>query len=148
MTNVNKVLCVSSCGGHFKQILDITSRIDYKQKVFVVNDEVNANGTFKLIRITHAERNISQFINIYEAFKTLISERPKLILSTGASPAVIFCIVGKFFRIPTIYVESFSRVNSLSLTGKIMLYIADEFVVQWPNLQKVHPRTQYLGNLL
>lgn len=31
-----------------------------------------------------------------------------------------------------IYVESFARVNSLSLSGKILKNIVDEFVVQWP----------------
>lgn len=32
-----------------------------------------------------------------------------------------------------IYVESFARVKSLSLSGKILRYFVDTFVVQWPN---------------
>lgn len=31
-----------------------------------------------------------------------------------------------------IYVESFARVNSLSLSGKILKNVVDEFIVQWP----------------
>jgi hypothetical protein len=31
-----------------------------------------------------------------------------------------------------IYVESFARVTSLSLSGKILKSVVDEFIVQWP----------------
>ena len=144
----NSVLCVSSCGGHFKQIIDITQNICTCQKTFVVNDYVKTVKNQRLIQITHAERNLKQIINFYEAYKIIKREKPKLILSTGASPAVVFCIVGKLFKVPTVYVESFSRVTSLSLTGRIMRYLADEFIVQWPTLQKKYPNAQYYGNLL
>ncbi|CUA69242.1 UDP-N-acetylglucosamine transferase subunit ALG14 [Rhizoctonia solani] len=33
-----------------------------------------------------------------------------------------------------IYVESFARVNSLSLSGKLVQPLADRFLVQWPTL--------------
>ncbi|EJD02706.1 oligosaccharide biosynthesis protein Alg14 like protein [Fomitiporia mediterranea MF3/22] len=33
-----------------------------------------------------------------------------------------------------IYVESFARVNSLSLSGKLLRPLVDRFVVQWPQL--------------
>jgi beta-1,4-N-acetylglucosaminyltransferase len=36
-----------------------------------------------------------------------------------------------------VYVESVARVKSLSLSGKIMRYLADQFVVQWPDLLTV-----------
>ncbi|KZP34617.1 glycosyltransferase family 1 protein [Athelia psychrophila] len=36
-----------------------------------------------------------------------------------------------------IYVESFARVRSLSLSGKLLRPLVDRFVVQWPNLMEV-----------
>lgn len=33
-----------------------------------------------------------------------------------------------------VFVESLCRVQSLSLTGRILYYLADRFVVQWPGL--------------
>lgn len=32
-----------------------------------------------------------------------------------------------------VYVESFARVKSLSLTGKLLRPLVDTFVVQWPD---------------
>lgn len=53
-------------------------------------------------------------------------------------------------RISIVYVESFARVYSLSLTGKLMLKlrIADRMLVQWPELHAKYPETEYLGLLV
>ena len=65
-----------------------------------------------------------------------------------------------------IYVESFARVNSLSLSGKLLKRFVDTFVVQWPEaagdgeaqvideehkdklLEKRQSRVQYRGWLV
>ncbi|KAL4900556.1 hypothetical protein BDW74DRAFT_93625 [Aspergillus multicolor] len=39
------------------------------------------------------------------------------------------------FRLRTIFVESWARVRTLSLSGKILLPFADRFLVQWPALE-------------
>ncbi|KAI8376270.1 oligosaccharide biosynthesis protein Alg14 like-domain-containing protein [Radiomyces spectabilis] len=50
--------------------------------------------------------------------------------------------------IQIIYVESFARVHTLSLTGKILYYFADEFIVQWPQLSQRYKRAKYTGILI
>ena len=47
-----------------------------------------------------------------------------------------------------VFVESLCRVQSLSLTGKILSYFADVCVVQWPQLHQKYPQTVYLGRLI
>jgi hypothetical protein len=37
-------------------------------------------------------------------------------------------------RVKVVFIESFCRVQSLSLTGRLLYYLADRFVVQWPGL--------------
>lgn len=37
-------------------------------------------------------------------------------------------------RVRVVFVESLCRVHSLSLTGRLLYYLADRFVVQWPGL--------------
>lgn len=48
------------------------------------------------------------------------------------------------------YVESIARVKRLSLSGLILykLYMADQFFVQWPQLQRIYPRAHYVGCLM
>jgi beta-1,4-N-acetylglucosaminyltransferase len=56
-------------------------------------------------------------------------------------------------RLRTIYVESWARVRSLSVSGKLLLPVADSFVVQWRPLEgrRAWPgmkKTQYKGWLV
>lgn len=44
--------------------------------------------------------------------------------------------------------ESFARVTALSLSGKILIYFADRFLVQWPELAKRYPKAEYVGILV
>ncbi|GAV55891.1 hypothetical protein ZYGR_0AZ00620 [Zygosaccharomyces rouxii] len=46
-----------------------------------------------------------------------------------------------------VYVESLARINTLSLTGKILYYMSDMFVVQWPQLLEKYPRAKSFGIL-
>lgn len=47
-----------------------------------------------------------------------------------------------------VYVESFCRVETLSITGRILYHLADHFVVQWPQLSTKYPRAKYHGLLV
>ena len=39
------------------------------------------------------------------------------------------------------------RKTSLSLSGKLLLPLADHFLVQWPQLAHAHPKARYIGRL-
>ncbi|WP_307816097.1 hypothetical protein [Thermobrachium celere] len=41
--------------------------------------------------------------------------------------------------------ESFAKVNTPNLSGKLIYPIADLFIVQWPELLKFYPKAKYLG---
>lgn len=47
-----------------------------------------------------------------------------------------------------VFVESFARVGTLSLAGKLLYPLCDHFLVQWPGLQKKYPRAEYIGVLV
>jgi beta-1,4-N-acetylglucosaminyltransferase len=39
-----------------------------------------------------------------------------------------------------LFIESFCRVTSLSLSGKLLYPLASRFLVHWPQLKAKHPR--------
>ena len=45
-----------------------------------------------------------------------------------------------------VFIESFCRVQKLSLTGRLLYYISDKFIVQWPELLSQYSRAEYLGD--
>ncbi|KAG7440034.1 glycosyltransferase family 1 protein [Guyanagaster necrorhizus] len=61
-----------------------------------------------------------------------------VLILNGPGTCLSLCIavyVSKFIGCPAprlIYVESFARVRSLSLSGKLLRPLVDRFVVQWP----------------
>ena len=51
-------------------------------------------------------------------------------------------------RSTIVFVESICRVHTLSLTGKLMYFLADRSIVQWPELHAKYPQTVFLGRLV
>jgi UDP-N-acetylglucosamine:LPS N-acetylglucosamine transferase len=99
--------------------------------------------------ITHSERDWKFIINLLEAFSILRRERPTAILSTGAGPAVPFAIVARiFFRARVIFVETITRVDRPSVTGRIMYWLAHDFFYQWPELERFFPKGRHGGPLV
>ena len=146
-----EVLIISSVGGHLLNILKIKESFLNKDYLFVVNDRTDLDAIMieKTIRITHAERNLLQFINLIESIYILIKYRPKIILSAGAAPAVLFSYIGKYlFGSKIIFIESISRVKTPSLSGKMIYPIADRFYVQWDSLKEYFPNAIFTGSIL
>lgn len=81
---------------------------------------------------------------LYTARLVLFTTRPDLLIINGPGtclPIAFWCFVGRLLRISRgniIFVESFCRVQSLSLTGKVLwkVGIVDLFLVHWPDLLK------------
>ena len=52
-------------------------------------------------------------------------------------------------RTRTVFIESWARVTTLSLSGKVLLPLVDRFLVQWPSLQgRGNGRAEYVGALV
>ena len=85
---------------------------------------------------------------------------PTLIITNGPATAVILILAAfilRFFNIRgaermgmcrTVYVESFARVKTLSLSGKLLVRVVDRFLVQWEELEGYGGRAEYWGILV
>ncbi|KAJ4958179.1 hypothetical protein NE237_025290 [Protea cynaroides] len=90
------------------------------------------------------------------AFWLMAKIRPQVILCNGPGTCIPLCVVAFFFKVVGIrwssifYVESIARVRRLSLSGLLLykLRMADQLFVQWPQLHRKYPRTQYVGCLM
>jgi len=146
-----RTICVvSSCGGHLTEVRALRPAYEPYRHFYVLNDRIllpkDMEGKTYFIR--HSERDWLFVVNLWEAWRILRRERPRVILSTGAGAAVPFALIGRVLGIPTVFVESFTRVVKPSLTGRIMYYIADRFFYQWPALQRFFPRGTWGGLLV
>lgn len=144
------VCIVSSGGGHLTEALALRPAYGNRPHFFVLNQPMQLPSVMqgKTYFIRHSERDLLFFVNLWEAWRILRRERPAVILSTGAGPAVPFALVGKLLGIPSVFVECSTQIMRPSLTGRIMYYVADRFYYQWEALKRYYPRGSYGGVLL
>lgn len=79
------------------------------------------------------------FVSLLECIRVMLRERPEIVLTNGPALCVVASLAARLcsmsLKAPWIvYVESFARVYSLSMSGKAMQYMTNKFVVQWPEL--------------
>jgi hypothetical protein len=149
-TTPKKICIVSSCGGHLTEIRILRPVYAEYEHFYVLNDRVALPEDMqdRTYFIRHSERDWLFFVNLYEAWRILRREKPSLILSSGAGPVVPFALIGKLFRIPSLFIENCNRVTAPSLTGRIMYRLADRFFYQWSSLRGHFPRGIHGGSLL
>ena len=82
-----------------------------------------------------------------QAMVALVRARPQAVISTGPGPAVPASLLAKLLGVKVIYIETGSRVFTLSASGKILYRFADLFFVQWPELLSLCPKAIYAGRL-
>ena len=70
----------------------------------------------------------------------LAEERPDVIVSAGASPAVAACLLGRLSGARFVFVETAAAVRRPTLTGRLVYRLADAFFYQWPKLGAFYPR--------
>ena len=146
-----KVCIVSSCGGHLTEVRCLFPAYRDFNHFYVLNDKALLPDDMqgKTYFITHSERDWKFMINLWEAFTILHNQRPDIILSTGAGPAVPFALIGRlFFHTRVIFIETITRVNHPSLTGRIMYRLAHDFFYQWQGLNKYYPKGIHGGPLI
>lgn len=86
--------------------------------------------------------------NLALAWRVLGARRPDLILTTGAGMAVPFLWVARVRGIPTVYVESITRLNELSLAARMVRPFVTRLLVQWPDLAARYPGVEYHGRIV
>ncbi|XP_055607818.1 UDP-N-acetylglucosamine transferase subunit ALG14 homolog [Uranotaenia lowii] len=147
----------------------VIAAADKTSVVKVIDQEVQrepdlAKQAYRIVTITRS-RHVQQsyFTSIFTTLSAVLNSipvvlksRPELILTNGPGTCVPICLIAFLARLffinnncKIVFVESFCRVRSLSLSGQILLWITDLFVVQWPGLieKGAGRKVEYFGRL-
>jgi len=151
---MKKVCFIASSGGHFEQLMMLKPLMK-KYDSFIVTEKTNysvSNLEFNTYYLHQVNRREKSFIfkmigNSLKTLKILISERPDVVISTGALATIPMCLFGKIFGKKIIFIESFAKVNSQTLTGKLVYKFADRFYVQWEEMKQFYPNAICKGGI-
>lgn len=150
-----KICLISSSGGHFEQLLMLTD-LNKTYNTFIVTEKTKYNKNDKRINyfVNQINRKEALFVfkMLFTAIKSLyiyIKEKPDIIISTGVLVAIPMMYIGHIFHKKVIYIESFAKISSPTMTGKLVYEknIADRFYVQWESMKKVYPNAICKGGI-
>ncbi len=146
-----KVLLVCSSGGHLDQLLlleDWLESHDVAVATFLKPDAVNRISRWRTYGLYWpTNRHLPNLIrNTAVAIRVMLTERPDVIISSGAAGAVPFFYLAKCFpRTRTVFVECYDRIDLPTLTARIVRPVTDMFVVQWTTQLPTWPKRMDLG---
>ena len=147
-----KICYAASEGGHTHELMQLDKLLQKYPGIFITESR-HGDGVFDAVYTLPQvnRKSIGAILRFVQSFfvirKILLQEKPTHIISFGAMCTVPVCIIGKLMKIKVIYVESYTRIKDLSLTGKILYPFADLFVVQWKQLKYAYPKAVYGGAL-
>jgi UDP-N-acetylglucosamine:LPS N-acetylglucosamine transferase len=149
-----KVCFAASLGGHLEEISRLIN-VNRSEDSFLLTEKGNfhelsvCNKVYYIKQINRKEILFlpKLLVITVESFGILAKEKPDCIISTGALATYPICLLGRIMGKKIIYIESFARVDSPSLTGKLMYKIADLFIVQWEEMLNIFPKAKFVGGI-
>lgn len=153
---MKKVMFICSVGGHLTQMLQI-KKIFNKYNYVLVTEKTGVTESMKdqynMEYLTYGSRKyIIKYLfifsfNILKSLFLFAKYRPQVIVTTGTHTAVPMCYIGKLFGKKIIYIESFAKRTSPTLSGRMVYPIANVFVVQWKSMLQFYPKAVYWGGI-
>jgi len=151
---LKKVCFIASSGGHYEQLMMLKELMD-KYESFVVTEKTRYSSSIKgrktyLLRQVNRKEALFIYnitVNFFKSLWIFLKERPDIVISTGALAVVPMCIIAKIFRKKIIFIESFAKVTSPTMTGKFIYKFADQFYIQWEELRSIYKNAIYKGGV-
>jgi UDP-N-acetylglucosamine:LPS N-acetylglucosamine transferase len=113
----------------------LKSNLEKLGKVYIVG-ECNRQNPFRVICV------------FFRCINAAWRERPNVVVSTGAAVGCIMCFLGKLWGAKVIWIDSITNVDRISLSGRMVRYIADLFLVQWYELTQKYSGVEYVGTTI
>ncbi len=147
------LLLVCSSGGHLLQLVTLRGAWDgFGSRAWVTFDKSDARSLLRGERVVVAHgptnRNIPNLLrNLRLAWRLVRRFRPRVMLTTGAGVAVPFAWITRLHGGRVVYIESVTRIDSISLSCRLIRPVAERTYVQWPETVPLVRGARHVGNL-
>lgn len=146
-------------GGHLDEMLNVIEAFEGNDLFFITTKAPSTDGLSNDYRVFYTRKQYETHTKLAIYFREmlliiklaitilwiLIKEKPNLIVSTGGGSTIPLIYWGKILGIKLIYIESLARVNSPSLTGRLVYPVTDIFLVQWESMLQFYKKAKFWG---
>lgn len=154
MSEDYRIGIVCSSGGHLAQLHVLDAWWKRHPRFWVTFDKADSRSMLAGEQVYFGyhptNRNLRNLVrNAWGAIRVLRQERPDVLVSNGAGLAVPYFWLGKlFFGCKTVYIEVYDRIDTPTLTARLVAPVLDRMLVQWPEQQQHYPKAQLVGQVL
>lgn len=146
------ILLISTAGGHLIQLVSLQRAWQGYSTAWVTDDTSDTRSLLKGERVYYgfgpAARSLPNLLRNLRLARRLVRElQPRVVVSTGAAMCVPFAWVARARGVKVFYIESVTRVNSPSLTCRLVRPVAHRIYVQWPELTHRVKGSIYVGSV-
>ena len=135
-----RVLAVASSGGHWTQLLRVIPAFSSFDIAFVTvlkpYRAVVPNHRFYVVNDANRWNKLAMIRAALRIGWIVVKERPDVVVSTGAAPGYFALLFGRMLGAKTIWIDSITNIDSLSMSGSLVGRYADLWLTQWPHLAK------------
>ena len=148
-----RICLAASAGGHVSQLLKLAECWNGYKTFCVTTTQVVRNNLGKLGEVyVVGECNRQHPIRVIAVFlrcsRIIFKERPDVVISTGAAAGCMLCFLAKMLGAKVVWIDSITNVERISLSGRMVRYIADLFLVQWPELDDRYEKVEFVGTVV
>lgn len=143
---MQKVLAVSSGGGHWQQLRLLAKAFDGGEVVYVCSADASSPSVLRIpdCNIRTPRRLV---IAAIAAWRLVKQQRPDTVVSTGAAPGLLVLIAAKLQGRRTVWIDSIANFERLSLSGRLARRFSDLWMTQWPHVSE-RTGAIYAGSVL
>lgn len=153
MNGYSTICLIASAGGHLSQLLKLENAwhgcdVFYVTTVSTAAKKLEQLGRFYVVGECNREHPWQALKVFVRCLKIVLNEKPDIVISTGAAPGCIMCFLGRMLGARVVWIDSITNVERISLSGRMVRYIADLFLVQWPELAERYGNVEYAGAVI
>lgn len=151
---MNKKMClVASSGGHMSELLKLSVIWQRQNAVFVTTTDVvraklQKDGAVYVVGECNRQNPWKTAIVFWRCLKTVIKEKPGVVISTGAATGFMVCLLGKCLGAKVVWLDSIANTVTLSMSGRMIRPFADLILSQWPEVAAKYPNVEYAGEVI
>jgi hypothetical protein len=150
MTRSKQLLAVASGGGHWDELMVVSSGFTCFETTYATTNSVlvaDIAGDLRFVKDCNRRQPLRSIKCALDVFWLVVSLRPDVIITTGAAPGAMALVFGKLVGARTIWIDGLASADKLSASGRLVRGFADVHLTQWEHLAD-GTRTLFKGSVL
>ena len=148
-----RICLAASAGGHVSQLLKLAACWNGYETFCVtttqvVREKLGKLGNVYVVGECNRQHPVRVITVLLRCCRIVFKERPDVVISTGAAAGCMLCFLSKIIGAKVVWIDSITNVERISLSGRMVRYIADLFLVQWPELAGRYKKVEFVGTVV